>query len=83
MKDLLLDANGLILIDRETSKPWRAFFRRGWCVKAIRRSLYRWRLANRERPDIPEAYAAAIAPVGRRSAGLWPAKVREHTESKA
>jgi tRNA A-37 threonylcarbamoyl transferase component Bud32 len=87
MKDLLRDASGLILIDRETSKPWRAFFRRGWCVKAIRRSLYRSRFADGKRPDVPEAfweaYAATIAPRWAVAPEVLARQVREHTGSRA
>jgi len=87
IKDLLRDASGLILIDRETSKPWRAFFARRWCVKALRRSLYRSRLADGEPPCVPvafwEAYTTTIAPRWTVAPDALDRRVREHNGSRA
>ena len=41
LKDLILTEAGLVLIDRETSKPWKSFFLRKKCINSLLRSIRR------------------------------------------
>lgn len=41
LKDLICAEEGLVLIDRETSKPWRSFFWKRQCMVALARAFRR------------------------------------------
>lgn len=41
LKDLICAEEGLVLIDRETSKPWRSFFWKRQCMVSLARSFRR------------------------------------------
>ncbi|NLN61031.1 MAG: hypothetical protein GX147_10145 [Deltaproteobacteria bacterium] len=41
LKDLILTDKGLVLIDRETSKPWKALFLKSYCLNSLARSYRR------------------------------------------
>lgn len=41
LKDLICAEQGLVLIDRETSKPWRSFFWKRQCVVSLARAFRR------------------------------------------
>lgn len=41
LKDLIRTEEGLVLIDRETSKPWKSFFLRKKCINSLQRSARR------------------------------------------
>ena len=41
LKDLICAEEGLVLIDRETSKPWRSFFWKRQCMVSLARAVRR------------------------------------------
>lgn len=41
LKDLIRTEEGLVLIDRETSKPWKSFFFRKKCINSLQATLRR------------------------------------------
>jgi tRNA A-37 threonylcarbamoyl transferase component Bud32 len=57
LKDLIKTNAGLVLIDRETSKPWRSFFSKRRCSNSLRRSLSR---SSVEGCRLPSVYCASF-----------------------
>lgn len=66
LKDLIKSEQGLVLIDRETSKPWRVRFARRWCLESLRRSIRKSisdgsALTRRDLESLASGYCEAIA----------------------
>jgi tRNA A-37 threonylcarbamoyl transferase component Bud32 len=66
LKDLIRAEQGLVLIDRETSKPWRGVFARRWCLESLRRSIRKSisdgsALTHPDLEALASGYSSAIA----------------------
>jgi len=57
LKDLIKSNAGLVLIDRETSKPWRSSFSKRRCSNSLRRSLSR---SSAEDCGLPSVYCGSF-----------------------
>lgn len=66
LKDLILTNTGLVLIDRETSKPWKSLFLKRYCLNSISRSYHRMcrdghRISDSAASAFLEGYRQGIA----------------------